>query len=192
MIGLVSLDVYHSTKLLEQDPGADRIIAERASTYAWVVNDLLEPVRFQRHQGSFLNRVVAAGADGHGYRQEWEFGERDERMPHCGLVVLSRSPFAPEHDLLWIAGSSGPDTLAASQFVLDMVTDPVGTLDRARVPAGFAPTACVLGSRDKERMARREPAGRPRGQARPRRWHARDDHLVWAADAGGACVTSGF
>lgn len=171
-----------------------------ANTYAWVVNDLLEPVRFQRHQGSFLNRVVATGPDGHGGRQEWEFGERNDRVPHCGLVVLSRSPFAPEHDLLWIAGSSGPDTLAASQFVLNMVMDPVATLDQARVPAGFTPTACVIGSPDKERMVRRERPGRgqpglhPRrggAQAHPRRWHARDYRLVWATTAGGECVTPG-
>jgi hypothetical protein len=47
---------------------------------------------------------------------------------HIGFALLTRSPFNPEHSLLWIAGISGMATQAAARFVRDLVINPARAL----------------------------------------------------------------
>jgi class 3 adenylate cyclase len=162
-----------------QDYATDRNIIVVGSgivnTYAYSFNDLMRPLRFDRHKSGNVIQLII-GKDG-----KRQFGHHaptvDDR--HAGLLLLCRNPFNVDRLMLWIAGISGLSTSAAARLARDFVKRPEGILPvdcKCESPIG-----CVVVSRG--------PPNAPPSTFWAR-WRLTEYSLVWMVDNHGVAWPS--
>jgi hypothetical protein len=141
------------------------------NTYAFALNDLVTPVRFDKHEGRVHGQIVALDGS-----TKVRFGSRANAGRHCALIVTMVNPFAPNKRLVWVAGITGRATQAAMTLMADIVRRGRDALTNSGLPPQFKPVACVVRARGANGLE--EP---PRGRV------ARYE-MLWAADASGDVV----
>lgn len=138
------------------------------NTYAFVVNDLMTPARFDKHDGKVFGQIVVLQGD-----TKLRFGSRANAGRHCALVMTVANPFAPDRCMLWVAGITGRGTQAAMTFVSDLLKNGAQILQQRGLTYGFAPVVCIV-------RACVEAGKNAPGSAR-----VVDYELLWAGDSTG-------
>jgi len=109
------------------------------NTYAFVVNDLMTPAGFDKHDGKVSGEIVVQQG-----KTRLRFGSRAHAGRHCALVMTVANPFAPDRCMLWVAGITGRGTQAAMTFVSDLLKNGASILQRRGLTYGFAPVVCIV------------------------------------------------
>jgi hypothetical protein len=145
--------------------------------YAYVFNDLIEPLKFAR-DSKILNIMELIIANDRRY----QFGHHalfvDEM--NSGLLVICNNPFNVEKKMLWIAGITGMATSAAARLARELLRSGGNALPRD-TPCNH-PIACVVGTQLPPNAPTSHFSGRWRIEGYNLQWMIDTDGNIWSSN----------
>lgn len=115
---VAGIDRWEDTADLAYDRNIILVGSGIVNTYAFVINDMIEPAHFVKTGGRIFDQIVVRSSK----NKIKYFGPHTRSPKDCGLVGICCNPFNIDKKLLWIAGITGMGTQAAAKFVLDLST----------------------------------------------------------------------
>jgi len=147
--------------------------------YAFAINGIMRHFKFWKSDGKVLNQLVATAND-----RSKTFGVHGMDERDAGFISVSKSPFNPRKNLIWVAGVNGMATQAAAQLLKDLVVDGGACLARLGYSKQPYPIGCVV-----------VPSVDPDTSSLSlsdyyRKWRIRGYEVVWAVDRSGNYLQS--
>ncbi|QUY40410.1 caspase, EACC1-associated type [Acaryochloris marina] len=114
----VGIDEWQDTADLVTDRNVIVVGSGTINLYAALLNHVIEPLKFSMTpDGRCTEPVVAGGSNNKTY-----FGSHSNDHPHAGFVIISKSIFNLDNNVIWIGGITGMATQAALSFFTDLLS----------------------------------------------------------------------